>query len=485
MTKARTGNQKPRIDIYKNGDIWLADKTIELLDYYGIKLIPWQRAILRRWLALDEHGKWANSECGLSISRQNGKTELLIARIIGGMVFRGEALVYTAQSVQTTDEIKRRVLRFFYDAESELRDMMTADFDSEPKSLNYIELRNGGRCIFSTRTRTSGLGHTSDTLLLDEATELTDAQQEALIPTLAAGHSQNHQTIMASMPPTTGSTGTVFVRTRNNVLTGKAPDYCWQEWSVETITDMSDEEAWYDTNPSLGYFLMKSAIKNEASTMSIDSFNRMRLGWYQGMESSRAISDDDWQPLAVKEVVLPAEPSLAYAVKFAPDRSAVSLAVGVNMPDDMIHIELVERRPMSDGTGWLVQWLLERWRNANKVIIDGAAGSQLLVEELVRSDRRISKRLLTPSVKDATAAYGAFYDAIEQSKLTHYDQPALNVSVRTVKKRSIGTYGAFGFAPLNPDIQADPVEAVAFAYYGAVKYQGNKPSGSSNQQVML
>ena len=28
--KRRKGNQKPRLDYYRNGDIWLADKTIRL-----------------------------------------------------------------------------------------------------------------------------------------------------------------------------------------------------------------------------------------------------------------------------------------------------------------------------------------------------------------------------------------------------------------------------------------------------------------------
>ncbi len=45
-SKKRYGNPKPRIDIYKNGDIWLADKTIQLLEAYGIKLLAWQKKIL-------------------------------------------------------------------------------------------------------------------------------------------------------------------------------------------------------------------------------------------------------------------------------------------------------------------------------------------------------------------------------------------------------------------------------------------------------
>ena len=490
MAKAKLGNQKPRIDIYRDGDVWLADKVIRLLEAYGIKLLLWQKMVLYKWMAVEKVGGrwvWVNPECGLLVPRQNGKSELLIARIIGGMIFMSEALIYTAHSDKTVEEIKRRVQRFFYDAEEEIRDMLTDEFDKEPKSLDYVELRNRGRCVFRTRTRTGGLGTTNDTLLLDEDQEETDAQQEALLPTIAAGKSQNQQTIRVGTPPSGGSSGTVFLRIRKSVLDGKDPDTCWQEWSVESIKNPTDEDAWYEANPSLGYFLMLRAVRNEAKKMAVDSFNKMRLGWIAGVENMRAISDELWTPLKVEKVELDENPSLVYSVKFAPDGSNVSLAVGVWMPNGKIHVELLEHKPMSAGTQWIVMFLMDgnRWRKANKIIIDGAAGTQLLVEELVRTERKMSKRILTPNAKEAGAAYGAFHNAIENKLLTHFDQPTLNLSIRTVKKRSIGKDGMFGYASMNPDIQSDPTEAVAFAYYGAIRFKKAKTSGSSGQEIMV
>lgn len=490
MPNKRLGNQKPRLDYYRNGDIWLADKTIRLLEHYGVKLLPWQKAILYRWMAVelqDGKWKWVNSQCGLLVPRQNGKSELLIARIIGGMVFLGEAIVYTAQSDNTVSEIKRRIQYFFYDAETEIRDMLTDEFDKDPKSLDYVELRNHGRCQFRTRTRTNGLGSTNDTLIIDEAQEETDAQQEALLPTISAGKNQNHQTIRAGTPPSGSGRGTVFVRVRKQVIDGKITDVCWQEWSVEHITDSTDKDAWYETNPSLGYFLMLSAVKIEAGQMALDSFNKMRLGWIAGVESMRAFTDDQWLPLAVKSVTIPENPILVYSVKFAPDGSATSLAVGIMMPDGKVHIELIERKPRSAGTSWITRWLVEkqRWRKAKKIIIDGASGTQLLVEELVRTDRKFSKKILTPNVKEAGAAYAAYNDAIENAMLTHFNQPALNVSMKTVKRRDIGRDGMYGYATMNPDIQSDPVEAVSFAYYGVVRFSTEKTTGGSGQSVMV
>lgn len=493
--KKRYGSQKPRIDQFNNGDIWLADKTIQLMEAYGWVLLEWQKAVIYRWLAVywsDEYDRWmwSNPKAGLLVPRQNGKTEIIIARIIGGMVFMNEALIYTAHSDKTVDETKRRVQRFFYDAESEIRDLLTAEFDKEPKSLDYVELRDGGRCVFRTRTRTGGLGTTNDTLILDEAQEETDAQQEALLPTISAGKSQNQQILRAGTPPSGGGTGTVFIRIRQNVIDGKDHDTSWQEWSVELLTDPSDEDAWYMANPSLGHHLMVAAVRNEAKDMAIDSFNKMRLGWIAGKESKRAISDELWSKLAVERVPLPEPVQLVYCIKFAPDGSAMSLGVGVVMPDDIIHVELIERKPMSAGTDWITTWLFDRkhlrWRKAAKIIIDGASGTQLLVEDLVHTDRRISKKILTPNVKEAGAAYAGFQTAVEHGKLTHYDQPALNGSIKTAKKRSIGKDGMFGYATMNPDIQIDPTECAAFCNYGAQRFAKTyKTGGGSTQKVMV
>ncbi|MBF7724564.1 hypothetical protein CUR01_19185 [Acinetobacter baumannii] len=173
-----------------------------------------------------------------------------------------------------------------------------------------------------------------------------------------------------------------------------------------------------------------------------------------------------------------------YAVKFAPDRSAVTLAVGLPM-GDKIHVEIMERRDMSQGFSWLVRLLLDRYKDADKIIIDGAAGSQLLVEELYRSEKRIGKKILTPNVKEAGAAYGAFQMAVEQETLTHYNQHGLNIAIKTAKKRPIYKDGLFGYASTSGEMSSDAIEAVAFAYYGAQRFCVGERKGKSKQRIML
>ena len=95
----------------------------------------------------------------------------------------------------------------------------------------------------------------------------------------------------------------------------------------------------------------------------------------------------------------------------------------------------------------------------------------------------MSKKILTPNVREAGAAFGGFYQAIRDKAITHYNQPALNMAVRVAKTRDIGRDGAFGFASLNPDIQSDPLEAVALAHYGANRFR--KRQGGRKQVVKM
>lgn len=119
------------------------------------------------------------------------------------------------------------------------------------------------------------------------------------------------------------------------------------------------------------------------------------------------------------------------------------------------------------------------------IIIDGAAGQGILVEDLVRSNKRIAKRILTPNVKEAGSAYATFYQAVQEGTLTHYNQPILNSAIRSCQRRDIGKDGMFGYAPINQNIGVDPVEAVAFAYYGANRFRGKKKNTGGSRLVFL
>lgn len=470
-------NQTPRIDIYQPGNTDKAELLFELLDEYGMILLPWQRLVLKRWLAEDENGNFVNLRCGLSVARQNGKTEIIVARIIYGIIFRKAIGLFTAQKQLTADVVKRRVQTFFYENPyEEIFNLLTPRFRQKPRDLDYIEFINGAAYTFTTRTRMGGLGTTNDDLINDEAAEMTDDHDATLVPTISAAKSGNPQLIYVGTPPTATSAGEVFGRNRKELMSGALG--AWTEWSVETMTDRDDREAWYKTNPSLGEFLLLNAVENEATSLSVDNFNRMRLGWWSGVEDKRAISQKTWDGLFTEKPDYDEEFKPVYAIKFSPDRSDYSLVGALPLKDGKIHVEVVMQRPMSEGWSRLSKWLIDRWRDCSKIIIDGATGQAILYEELTRAGVA-PKKIIQPNMKEIVSAHQFVYDAIKKGEFSHYNQPLLNQTVRATKMRPIGRYGGFGWESMSKDLSTAALDAATFAYWGQKVFSKRVTNGAS------
>lgn len=467
----------PRIDIYQPGDTTKAELLFELLQEYGMTFLPWQQLVLRRWLAEDEDGKFVNLDCGLSVARQNGKTELIVARIIYGVIFRKAQGLFTAQQQGTADVVKRRVQEFFYENPyEEIFNLLTPRFRNKPKNYDFIEFMNGARYSFKTRTRLGGLGSTNDELICDEAADMTDDHQATLLPTVSAAKTRNPQVIYCGTPPMATTVGEVFSRARKQIMTGKAG--CWTEWGVDHLTDKNDVKAWYDANPSLDTFLLRTAVEAEARSLSTDDFNRMRLGWWSGVEEKRAIAQKAWDALYTEKPIFNDEFRPVYAVKFSPDRTDYSLVVAQPLEDGKIHVEVVMQRPMAEGWARLSKWLIDRWKNCAKIIIDGATGQAILFEELTRAG--ISpKKIIQPNMKEIVAAHQFMYDAIQKGELSHYNQPLLNQTVRVTKMRQMGRYGGFGWESMSKNMNVSALDAATFAFWGQKVFPKKVASGGS------
>ena len=457
-------SQTPRIDIYQEGNTEKAELLFELLDEYGMRLLPWQRLVLRRWLAEGDDGKFVNLTCGLSVPRQNGKTEIIVARIIYGIIFRKAVGLFTAQQQKTVDVALRRVQNFFYENQyEEIFNLLTPRFRQKPRNYPYIEFENGATYLFMTRTRMGGLGQTNDDLICDEAADMTEDHEGTLLPTISAAKTRNPQVIYAGTPPMATTVGEVFARNRKQILSGGSG--AWTEWGVERLTDREDRKAWYKTNPSLGEFLLPSAIEAEASSMSIDNFNRMRLGWWSGIEEKRAIPQKEWDELFTEKPKFDDSFQPVYAVKFSPDRTDYSLVVAQPLTDGKIHVEIVMQRPMAEGWAKLSEWLIKRWRDCAKIIIDGQTGQAILFEELTRAGVA-PKKIVQPNMKEIVAAHQFIYDAIKKKELSHYNQPLLNQTVRIAKMRQMGRYGGFGWESMSKELNVSALDAATFAYWG-------------------
>ena len=230
---------------------------------------------------------WVHTKFGYSVPRRNGKNEIVAIREMYGLK-NGEKILHTAHRTTTTHSAWERLLGLLEKAGMEVVSSYRA-FGKE-----HIEVKDGGKIEFRTRTSKGGLGEGFDLLIIDEAQEYQDDQESAL--KYVVTDSRNPQTIFCGTPPTPVSSGTVFTKFRKATLEGDTVNAGWAEWSVNEQSDPRDRELWYETNPSLGTVLTERAVTDEIGSDPVD-FNIQRLGLWIRYNQKSAIRKVEWNEL--------------------------------------------------------------------------------------------------------------------------------------------------------------------------------------------
>ena len=122
-------------------------------------------------------------------------------------------------------------------------------------------------------------------------------------------------------------------------------------------------------------------------------------------------------------------------------------------------ISMIAREPMSRGTGWLAEWLNDRYKKASCVVIDGRNGADVLIDKITPV-WRMKGSVIKAGVNDVIASVGTLSDSINEQTVTWYrPQVDMDDSAKSSTKRKIGSGGGWGFGGEN----ALPVEAAALA----------------------
>lgn len=464
MSEVRIGRQTPTNSVVLPYYVTEGQKAIDLYNESGKTAQEWQELLLSDILAVNDEGLWVHTKFGYSVSRRNGKNEIAAIRELYGLV-RGEKILHTAHRTTTSSSASKRLADI-------LNGIGYTEVARPKKNLKYeraytyskqfglekIKLldEDGGSCDFRTRSSKGGLGEGFDLLVIDEAQEYEDDQESAL--KYVVSDSKNPQTIFCGTPPTTVSSGTVFLKLRNKTLAGGGVNTGWAEWSVSKFTDPYDRDAWYETNPSLGTILTERKIADEITGDDTD-FNIQRLGLWLKYNQKSAISKNEWQQMQADKVP-DLKGDLFVGIKYGHDNKNVAVSVAVKTKDGKIFIETVDCRELKAGNYWIIDFLSKI--SAEKVVVDGANGQQLLATEM--KEFKLKQPIL-PKVSDIIVANASFEQGVFQQSIVHMGQPSVVQAVSNCEKRAIGANGGFGYKSQKEDIEIAILDSIVLAYW--------------------
>lgn len=474
----RRGSQEPTFERVGTFARSKGDDAVAMFESYGRRYYGSQKYEMRLFMARNRMKPrsrrfvFAARTIGISKPRQNGKSFAARDYALWMACVERKNVLFSAHQGKTVRAMFKEMVDFIEGHE---------DFRAELKSVyraagyESIELADA-RIDFQTRTTSGGRGGTYSVLIIDEAQELTAAQQDALIPVIsAAGEIETGdnetQVIYLGTPPGPECQGTVFKTMHDRAHAGDG-DFWWLEWaatgsSIEDI-DVDDVDLWYACNPAMGRRMSEAAVRNERGTMTADGFARERLGWWSetAVRVDALIEPAEWDACAVPEA--PEGGTVSYGVKFSADGKRVCLAAASKADGRPTHVELVFDEPARGAIPRLAEWLKGRARTCAVTVIDGKAGAQALVEAVERSFPR--RALIHAAAGDAVAAAGGLVEAVIAKSVTWYRpegnggaQAALRDSALSAVRRPIGTAGGWGIGGDDPT----PVEAAALALWGA------------------
>lgn len=446
----------------------VARDFFQLFANYGFSFTDAQKFTLTRYLARKDDGTPQFISCALCKPRQNGKTYEIVFLMLWCSLIEGKSVLYTAQNTSVASETFKKALDIVL-GEGEL-----ADFNSYVKRVcrqrgnNEVEFTNGAIIKFRTRTKNASRGGSIALIIIDEAQELTDAQQEALLP-VASAAKEPPQIIYIGTPWYPECTGTVFKAFHHKVHDDKDIGTYWMEWGAKTplpdgLSDADALKAIAGCNPMLGYTMHADAVLNEYHTMDAEGFARERLGWWSTDDGGyeHVISKDLWS--ACKTDTPPQESGKqAFGIKFSADGKYAALSVALKVKDRKLYVELIKVASVEHGTGWLVRALVNHVHDTCMYLADGQGRSEVLAQRL-REQGAPKAYCGVSTTKAIISACSAFYDLVASEEIEHFAQPELTLSVTESAKRYIGKNGGFSFGD-SPKTASITAESAALAVY--------------------
>lgn len=435
----------------------LGPQVMKVMEALGYRPMPWQRELASIAYELDSDQSLAYSEVIAVVPRQAGKTSLAL----GVQVHRATAMRKRLESPQRSLYLAQKGL----DARNKLVEehlpilqasRFAPHFTSILRTGNEgIQWNNGSYHHVGAPTAKAGHGGTLDLVQIDEAfVHATNDIEQGVKPTMITRESSQMWIVSAA-----GNEKSIYLKNkvemgRETVRQGLQEGICYVEFSAdENEDDLEDPQIWAQVHPAIGHTIKAKDLKADFRSMPREEFNRAYLGIWSKKTKPRVVPAEKWDECANVELV-PLDP-VCFALDVAFDRSSACISVAGRSNDGRIVVEVLRHE---QGTGWVVeavQFLLSKYRNSTISVDPGSSAGSLLP---FFERQNINPRLLT--TQDVGRSAGFFVDQVNDRKLVHRDDFALNVALGGATQRKIGDKWGWG---RTPGVDITPLVSCTFA----------------------
>ncbi|MCY0926897.1 terminase [Streptomyces sp. H27-H1] len=430
----------------------LGGKAARVMSRLGFEPMPWQRYVLDVGLEIDpETGVFAHREVGLSVPRQQGKTQQMLAVMVHRiMAWERQNVTYAAQNRTMAKKRWEDEFLATLDASS-----LFGRYRPRKTTGNEAIIWGSTRSLLGITSNTEKAGHGPplDLGIIDEAFAAEDDRlEQAFSPAMLT--KPMAQLWWASAGGTERSVWLNKKRAAGRALveemweTGRRPSVAYFEWFAPDDMPRDDPATWAATLPALGHTVTEAVIRSELDKLDPGEFDRAYLN-----RTRRAAPPSDpnvpkaaWPGLADAESRPGAE--LALAIEVSQDRATSTIAMAGLRADGRVHLEVVDRRA---GTAWVVPAVVRLLQLHDPVAVAiSATGSpsSSLIDDLVAAGVRAPEgdekehpppgHLVVMRTGDMVEASGQMADAMTQGTVRHIDQAPLTAAVNGAMTRPVG-----------------------------------------------
>ena len=436
VTEPRKGSQTPRIRSKPSDLPTRGDEMIQFCKDIGFPLLPWQEDLARDCLRYKADGRWLHPLIGIMLPRQQGKSTFMALRILFGIYVLDEKMhLATAHTLNTAAEIFYKVGLMIEDSQ-----LLKDNFDKKYESKGSQEMRfkNGARYLIRAGNSAARGIAAPDVIHIDELREFeTEDVWSSMRFTQMSN--PNPQSYIYSNAGHANSVLLLKFRERGLAASEGANDSIgWFEWSAEPGANIADKEAWYQSNPSLGWTVHEDNIKDALSDRE-DIFRTEVLCQFVSMINP-VISEAEWKKCKAEVPPLNNEVDTWMAIDLSPDRKHGSLVAGQRIDGDKFMVTLLHT--------WFNPVNLDDKEMANDIAFWVRKFPVNQVAYSKSTAGAVAARLMPAGIpmyeiggQDYQQSCDEFVSAVTSMRLQHSDQEELTKQVLSAVKFTRGDGG--------------------------------------------